>query len=974
MNEQIPNTSNPEDEKIAQKLNRVAEQTYANAHFAAELEEKLRNARPAKTGWFATTFRQVSPSLRWAALMILLAVALSWSIRTLIPAPQLGGATTPNGFVCPVTQPNGNLPPGTQQSETAGVSDPNLFGNGELWTVLWPGGKVYMLSNNQRTDGSFETNWPWYQGVDGQLTIDGRRLDAQAEPLHAELFEPFNNFQGSTLIFPTVGCWEITGRAGDASLTFVTEVLFDATAATPTMITTPDIVAQGTMTPGVENGGYDWRDTKLYLAPQLPDSPTEANVYLLQPEQPATVEQARALAEQFGIQGEVYVSRGLYPTISGYFITDGKQSLSVNSNLYFTYTADMAKAYGYLGAITHPNAESIINDFLQSPGLDFTHRIESLGLYGGYSVEPLSPEGFPMRYEYYSSRPMRIALDENGQVLQLEANLMSYELASAQTYPIISAEEAFQRLMDDFAAAGKIESFFSSSTSRIREWKYTYPRNQRITIYGLSSSIPALDSTRPPFTQIDGYTLTGNTNGLEALEPNTFVEAIGQFTTENGIETFQVESWGPSPFPQDGLFGTIRHENGQALFLTEQQEELVLQPDVPADLPLPFENAFVLGVRKGNVYEWTLIDDRMTAGGGGGGGGLGFYKLNLSGTPVPFPSPTAESNSYPGITEYVVQEADTCGSIAANFGISIQSIIDHNELSAQCLIFVGQKLFIPGQQEGNPFVGRRFEKQRGTLAINVYKQSDGSLRNEFTFTTKDENGSLLYLLLEDVSYEAMLPYHNRPLDVWGIINYVNEGGTPVISVERYEAPFPGLAFQIMQGTQEFVEIEGGPATLFITDDGKSYVQMSPNGMYVSSFFIGNSGDQVYAEALLVPDETYGGYPTMRVFNMGLAVNPKNGEPSTVIIQSDQPYIIDEIAELPEESSSLPSLIIENVELIYYVTNQHWQVDHLDGGPQYIQPIWRFHGHYENGDEFEMLIQALKQEYLLPEWAPYIKGG
>ncbi|HEX6034158.1 MAG TPA: hypothetical protein VFY83_06965, partial [Anaerolineales bacterium] len=174
---------NPEDEKIARKLSQASEQTHANPQFAAELEEKIRNARASKTGWFGSGFSQLSPAMRWAALMLLLGLVLSWSIKSLIPAPQLGGATTPGGFVCPVTQPNGSLPPGTQPSETGGVADPNLFGNGELWTVLQPGGKVYMLSSNQRADGSFETNWPWYRSVEGQLTVEGRRLDAQATPL-----------------------------------------------------------------------------------------------------------------------------------------------------------------------------------------------------------------------------------------------------------------------------------------------------------------------------------------------------------------------------------------------------------------------------------------------------------------------------------------------------------------------------------------------------------------------------------------------------------------------------------------------------------------------------------------------------------------------------------------------------------------------------------------------------------------------
>jgi hypothetical protein len=31
-------------------------------------------------------------------------------------------------------------------------------------------------------------------------------------------------FHATALIFPTAGCWEVTGRVGDASLTFVVEV------------------------------------------------------------------------------------------------------------------------------------------------------------------------------------------------------------------------------------------------------------------------------------------------------------------------------------------------------------------------------------------------------------------------------------------------------------------------------------------------------------------------------------------------------------------------------------------------------------------------------------------------------------------------------------------------------------------------------------------------------------------------------
>jgi hypothetical protein len=70
----------------------------------------------------------------------------------------------------------------------------------------------------------------------------------------------------------------------------------------------------------------------------------------------------------------------------------------------------------------------------------------------------------------------------------------------------------------------------------------------------------------------------------------------------------------------------------------------------------------------------------------------------------------------------------------------------------------------------------------------------------------------------------------------------------------------------------------------------------------------------------------------------------------------------------------PALTIEKVELMYYVTNPHWQADRLDGSPLYLQPVWHFYGHYENGSEFDVIVQALKQEYLLPELDTFVTPG
>ena len=72
----------------------------------------------------------------------------------------------------------------------------------------------------------------------------------------------------------------------------------------------------------------------------------------------------------------------------------------------------------------------------------------------------------------------------------------------------------------------------------------------------------------------------------------------------------------------------------------------------------------------------------------------------------------------------------------------------------------------------------------------------------------------------------------------------------------------------------------------------------------------------------------------------------------------------------------PNLNIDRVELVYYVSNPYYQINDPNYSQRspYIQPVWHFHGRYEDGTEFDVLIQALKQEFLLPELAPGLSPG
>jgi hypothetical protein len=138
-----------------------------------------------------------------------------------------GDHAKPEG-TCPVTIANRTVP---QDATDWGPEDSH--GNGKLWTLFWPYGVVVADEGYVEDDGSIGMKWPWWRGVRGTLTISGRRLDQPAPPIRADVNDAYglSGFQPSSIYFPNEGCWEVTGKVGGASLTFVTLVLKASTYA-----------------------------------------------------------------------------------------------------------------------------------------------------------------------------------------------------------------------------------------------------------------------------------------------------------------------------------------------------------------------------------------------------------------------------------------------------------------------------------------------------------------------------------------------------------------------------------------------------------------------------------------------------------------------------------------------------------------------------------------------------------------------
>lgn len=126
---------------------------------------------------------------------------------------------------CPVTLPNGSRPAGQPRTMT-------WYGNGLLWAGVARDGTYAVPQDRVDPDGSifnkllWVTMPPW-----SRPTISGERLDASAPPLRVISVNQgsFSNADkpsyASAVSFPTAGCWRLTARVDDVSLSYVVEVV-----------------------------------------------------------------------------------------------------------------------------------------------------------------------------------------------------------------------------------------------------------------------------------------------------------------------------------------------------------------------------------------------------------------------------------------------------------------------------------------------------------------------------------------------------------------------------------------------------------------------------------------------------------------------------------------------------------------------------------------------------------------------------
>jgi hypothetical protein len=126
---------------------------------------------------------------------------------------------------CPVTRPNRVLPP------APGQGFPGLrYGNGLLSTAVSSDGGL-LTQRDQNGTSSTKLAWLPRKGFTGTLTVGGERLDAAAPPMRVLAVYWGHDTQtgrggwATPVVFPSEGCWRITGRVRDVTVSYVVRVM-----------------------------------------------------------------------------------------------------------------------------------------------------------------------------------------------------------------------------------------------------------------------------------------------------------------------------------------------------------------------------------------------------------------------------------------------------------------------------------------------------------------------------------------------------------------------------------------------------------------------------------------------------------------------------------------------------------------------------------------------------------------------------
>ncbi len=694
-----------------------------------------------------------------------------------------------------------------------------------------------------------------------------------------------------------------------------------AVVATPTNVlipTTTPVVAQlePTLAPNAIRSPL-FNDLQIVLQAGFPQASESANVYLQQVEQPITVDAARQIAAQLGVNGHVYRPLGSESGKENLIVSDGISRVFVSSNRRFYYIADYANQLIRQGEPPdEETARKAALDFLQTHNLlNLSYRLEAaVNRYPGTVRLVWMVDGLPLHYPNSDAPSVYIEVDPNGKVKTVEYNRI--DLEKVGEFPMISAEEAWQRIISANPIQGVEE--YSSYNSKLegnpQSWQRAFPLDTGLEIYGNLEVLQPAEPDIPTLFTFNNIPLQGNIQNLESYaNSGKLLKLTGVFhQDETGKPVFEVQKISESETQWTSIVGEITQEGDQIYIVNETQKVRLIDP--PANLPVgsQADATGILQDVQNQILDWYWISCGYSSGGGGGGGGSSapFRELNLSGDRTGFPTPTPIP------------------------------------------------ILVP-----TPMAGTRLEGESGILSMGIRQYSDGKqVLEAFWWLDPSEKYPDGLSLKLSGNLSEMEAYNQYPVRLWGSLQD-NSQPPYLFTVERFEPTYPDLKPQTWTGTEQEAAIEGKQVLLFTDQEGKQYVLKSSIDFDPDNS-IGTLQDQIMITGFIYPDASFGGYPVIREVSSRVVNIIKNDSETQVQEKENDPFALQVIpADLGSSLNSGIATIV-NIELVYYTQDLYFIQNQGDNpSSYYIQPAWLFSGHYQNGNAFEILVQALTEQYL-----------
>jgi hypothetical protein len=674
------------------------------------------------------------------------------------------------------------------------------------------------------------------------------------------------------------------------------------------------------------------------FASEIPSSPERMTIYQQKISEAVTIDAARQVASQWGINGGVYSSpsEGMGDVI--FEALDGARSMR-----FLNFPDQFIYQVGYTG----PDYGSALMDNGQLPTFDeqvaiATNFLEPLGiLVLPYQTLPVETErgvialiplldGYPVVQEIGVDRSnigwINVKVNTHGQVTMVQYS--HHDFQPIANYHILTAHQAWDRFAKDINLQHSRYAILSpEQPNTYQAWVRRFEPGQQADIYGWVNAYNPDDSRIPGLVMINDLPILGDTTSMVPANRYDvrFIHAWGQIqdSSPDGI-ALDLADWENSFLTEEYVTGTLQTQDGQTQLIGIDRTLTLVDP--PVNIP----NGIQVGIQ-GVILEgypptinWKFIDtgqipfsygaSNSCGGGGGGGGGNnpsadfgggGFANLNFDSQTAPITTQVADP----------YQSGDEINDFVGT-------------------VYITRHLYLDGKSYDE---------------VYIYHEQSRDLATGWGYSLIGENLS------------GIEQFQNLPIRVWGQVDHL-ENGIVNINVERYEPQYPGEKIQALSGTEQIVTLEGKEAVLFTTTTGDNYVLKSSLVWGAEGNIIGRLGDLIEVEGYIIPDQHVGGYPVLKDTAGSMQLDG--------VVDSAQVNVWDH----SQDPSSNPGVVlqgnvtIDSIELAYDAINldrcQASAAEDPNMAPWLkVQPMWVFNGHFEDGRRFIAQVQALPDEYL-----------